>query len=121
MPVAARTCIVTVTDRRGIRQSVEVTAESVFETAARALPTGSAAAVSVRRLQNQIQSGHPGICKRQGMSTRRQRLPLTRQCEMFGRTIRLINRVEATREEAASPVSARGRAAPFPSPVNHRD
>jgi hypothetical protein len=35
--VAARTCIVTVTDLRGIPQSVEVTAESVFEAAARAL------------------------------------------------------------------------------------
>jgi hypothetical protein len=35
--VAPRTCIVTVTDWRGIRQSVEVTAESVFEAAARAL------------------------------------------------------------------------------------
>jgi hypothetical protein len=28
--VAARTCIVTVTDIRGIRQSVEVTADTVF-------------------------------------------------------------------------------------------
>ena len=35
--MAARTCIVTVTTLRGIRQSVEVTAESVFEAAARAL------------------------------------------------------------------------------------
>jgi hypothetical protein len=35
--VAARTCIVTVTDLRGIRHSVEVTAESVFDAAARAL------------------------------------------------------------------------------------
>jgi hypothetical protein len=35
--VAARTCIVTVIDLRGIRQSVEVTAETVFEGAARAL------------------------------------------------------------------------------------
>ncbi|HZA34317.1 MAG TPA: hypothetical protein VE505_05290 [Vicinamibacterales bacterium] len=34
--MAARTCIVTVTDLRGIRQSVEVTAETVFEAAARA-------------------------------------------------------------------------------------
>src|SRR5829696_1133820 len=35
----ARTCLVTVTDQRGIRQSGEVTAESVFEAAARALST----------------------------------------------------------------------------------
>ena len=35
--MATRTCIVTVTDLRGIRQSVEVTAESVFDAAARAL------------------------------------------------------------------------------------
>ena len=35
--MGARTCIVTVTDLRGIRQSVEVTAETVFEAAARAL------------------------------------------------------------------------------------
>jgi hypothetical protein len=35
--VAARSCIVAVTDLRGIRQSVEVTAESVFEAADRAL------------------------------------------------------------------------------------
>ena len=35
--MAARTCLVTVTDLRGIRQSVKVIAESVFEAAARAL------------------------------------------------------------------------------------
>jgi hypothetical protein len=35
--VAARTCIVTVTDLRGIRRSVQVDAESVFEASARAL------------------------------------------------------------------------------------
>jgi hypothetical protein len=37
LAMAARTCLVTVTDLRGIRQSVEVTAETVFEAAARAL------------------------------------------------------------------------------------
>ena len=35
--MTARTCIVTVTELRGIRQSVEVTAETVLEAAARAL------------------------------------------------------------------------------------
>ena len=35
--MAARTCIVTVTDLRGVRRSVDVNAESVFEAAARAL------------------------------------------------------------------------------------
>ena len=35
--MTTRTCIVTVTNLRGIRQSVEVTAESVFQAAGRAL------------------------------------------------------------------------------------
>jgi hypothetical protein len=37
LPWPPGSCIVTVTDLRGIRQSVEVTAETVFEVAARAL------------------------------------------------------------------------------------
>ena len=41
--MAARTCLVTVTDLRGIRHSVEVKAETVFEAAARALPALDAA------------------------------------------------------------------------------
>ena len=35
--MVARICLVTVTDLRGIRQSVQVTAESVFDAVARAL------------------------------------------------------------------------------------
>jgi hypothetical protein len=54
--VAARTCIVTVTDLRDIRRSVQVTADSVFEAAAHAL-----AALGAGRLDRWHRAGNsPG-------------------------------------------------------------